>query len=200
MLAAVALAREILKRNTSEDVAWKVLLKHRWSEDVKDPCLKETQIGEIIQKVKSELDLNYSLQSCTQGDELALGLEFYIALNSCQDSTEEANQIFVFFKSLLLSNQSLSTKVAAMHNIQPRVGNKIKDLTAMNMGFQLLDSRYKFSLGSAILPLFNTVELEKLEQLEPPFMDDYLETIPECRNGNQCKDMMFGKLDSVKIT
>ena len=87
-----------------------------------------------------------------------------------------------------------------MHNIQPRVGNKIKDLTAMNMGFQLLDLRYNFSLGSAILPLFNTVELEKLEQLEPPFMDDYLETIPECRNGNQCKDMMFGKLDSVKIT
>ena len=106
MLAVVSLAREILKRNTSEDVAWSVLLKHRWSEDVKDPCLNETQIGEIIQRVKSELDLSYSLQSCTEGDELALGLEFYIALNSCQDQTVEANQLFVFFKSLLLSNHS----------------------------------------------------------------------------------------------
>ena len=88
-----------------------------------------------------------------------------------------------------------------MHNIQPRVKDKIKDLTAMNMWYQLLDSRYNFSLGEAILPLFNTEELEQLAVLEPPFMDEYSENIDECRNRHQYERMSFalGRLNSVYI-
>ena len=190
MLNAITLAREILKQNISEDKVWQMLLRRRYDGESKGSCLNDAQIKEVIEKVKSDLNIGYSLQSCTWGEDLALGMEFYLALHFCSSPLAEKSQLFAFFESLLLSNESLATIVAAvMHNIEPRAKNNIKDLTAMNMGYRLLESRYNFSLGPVILPLFNSDELDQLAELEPPFMDDYLETIQECRHGNQCDQL-----------
>ena len=59
-----------------------------------------------------------------------------------------------------------------MENIQPRAGDNIKDFTAINMWYERLDERYNFSLGSNILPLMTTDNLEQLETLDPPYMND----------------------------
>ena len=79
-----------------------------------------------------------------------------------------------------------------MHNIQPRAGDNIKDFTAINMWYERLDERYKFSLGPVILPLMTMDNLEQLENVDPPFMKEIKARI----NATQHKNMptlSFGK-------
>ena len=64
----------------------------------------------------------------------------------------------------------MSVVAATMHNIQPRAGDNIKDLTAINMWYQRLDERYNFSLGEVILPLMSSDSVKHLEKLGPPYL------------------------------
>ena len=78
----------------------------------------------------------------------------------------------------------LSNIIAAtVHNIQPRVGDNIRDFTAINMWYDLLDKRYNFSLGLSILGLMTSDNLIDLTKLDPPYLNNY--------NNNQEKDIMF---------
>ena len=75
----------------------------------------------------------------------------------------------VFFE-MLLTNHSLETLVAStMNNLQPRVGENVKDLAAMNLWFKELENKLNLSLGSLLVSLSPTTDLIKLDQFEPPF-------------------------------
>ena len=64
---------------------------------------------------------------------------------------------------MLLSDHSLETLVAStLNNLQPRVGDKLDDLTAMNMWFEHLDKKLNFSLGPLVAGLSSTSQLKKL--------------------------------------
>ena len=82
-----------------------------------------------------------------------------------------------------------------MQNIQPRAGDNIKDLTAINMWYERLDKRYNFSFGPFILPLLKTDNLTKLVELDPPFMKDFKASIDEHQLDNLT--MEFGKINLV---
>ena len=89
----------------------------------------------------------------------------------------------------LLTNHSLNTVVAAtMENIQPRAGDNIKDFTAINMWYERLGERYNFSLGSNVLPLLTSDDLEQLDTLDPPYLQQHQDVFNEHKMSE-----LFGK-------
>ena len=127
----------------------------------------------------------------------SFGIELYSTIHYCPPITVEAAKLAAFFESLL-TNESLNTVVAAtIHNIQPRAGNNVKDFNAINMWYERLDERYNFSLGSNILPLMTSDNLEQLKTLEPPFMKDFTAST----NGRQYATIssLYGKIDTICI-
>ena len=166
--------RESKIKGIRESEVWKTLLKHRWDSDFLKTnalCLDENQMFEVIYKTALDLKINFGYLWIPEED-LRFGTELFSAIHYCPETLIEAAKLSKLFESLI-TNENLNTVVAAtMHNIQPRSGDNIKDFTAINMWYQRLDERYNFSLGSAILPLMTSDNLEQLETVDPPFMKE----------------------------
>ena len=144
--------------------------------------------AEVIYKTEQDMNLTYDWNIWIHEEDLAFGTQLYTTLCHCPSKLVEAAKLSVFFGSLL-TNHSLNTVVAAtMENIQPRAGDNIKDFTAVNMWYERLDERYNFSLGSAILPLLTTDNLEHLETLDPPYLQQHKGVINEHKMSE-----LFGK-------
>ena len=114
----------------------------------------------------------------------------------------EAAKLSVFFVKLL-TDHSLETLVAStLNNIQPRVGDKLDDLTAMNMWFEYLDKKLNFSLGPLLVGLSSTSKLKKLQELDPPFLREYANFTTECLQEDHCEDILqvTGKIATKKET
>ena len=171
------IVRESKVQRVSETNVWKTLLEHRWEVDVlkTNSCLNEGQVLEVIYKTGQDLNLinGSNIWNWIPEDNLAFGMKLYSALFYCPETLIEAAKLSKLFESLL-NNHNLNTVVAAtMQNIQPRAGDNIKDFAAINMWYERLDERYNFSLGSNILPLLTTDNLNQLMRLDPPYMKDY---------------------------
>ena len=170
-----------------------VILRQRWSHEIlEQPCLDEVLgVNRVINKVKKQLNLDFKEYSQFSDEDLELCLEFYSYLHYCQSQVVEAAQLSIFFEDLL-TNHNLGTLVAStMNNLQPRVGDNLTDLTAMNMWFERLDKMYNFSLGPVILPLLKTDNLTQLAKLDPPYLKDFKTSIDDNQLGNITK--FFGK-------
>ena len=59
------------------------------------------------------------------------------------------------------------------------------------MWYERLDERYKFSLGSAILPLMTSDNLKQLAMLDPPFMKEVKAAINDTQRDKM--STLFGK-------
>ena len=114
-------------QNKTEDLQ-KIILQWRWTQEIltTSPCLGKTGVSSVINDVKEEYDH-------ISDEDIELGLELYSYLHYCQREVVESAELSVFFE-MLFTNHSLETLVAStMNSIQPRVGQNLKDLTAMNM-------------------------------------------------------------------
>ena len=123
------LARESKRRKIPESYVWRVLLEHRWNNEIlqDSKCLNATKKLEIVFEVFQELGIAYSSYTWFLEEDLSLGTKFYSALTYCPDHLLETATLSVFFESLLDSESLRSVVAATMHNIQPRAGNRIKD-------------------------------------------------------------------------
>ena len=187
----VNLARTCRLQNKTEELRL-ATLKRRWSLDILEssPCLNEVKITFVIEKISMDLNLTYKNYSVISDEDLELGFELFSYLHYCQSQVVEAAQLSAFFE-MLLSNYDLKTVVAStMNNIQPRVGDNLQDLTAMNMWFEQLDKKFNFSLVPVLLPLSTRRELEKLRELDPPFLKMYNDKLDLCIRKNDCKDLL----------
>ena len=106
----------------------------------------------------------------------------------------EAAKLSALFEYILTNHtHSLNTVIAAtMENIQPRASNNIKDFSAVNMWYEMLNKRYNFSLGSKILPLMNSDNLEHFETLDPPFMKERNAVVNDSKHENMSR--LSGKI------
>ena len=158
-------------------------------------CLKESEEHDVVEKASQELGLMHDVDSWfpwISDDDMSFGMELYSTIHYCPPITVEAAKLAAFFESLL-TNESLNTVVAAtMENIQPRAGDNIKDFTAVNMWYERLDERYNFSLGSNILSLLTSNDLEQLEALEPPYLKHH-----QGFNNELIMSSLFGKLNHI---
>ena len=61
---------------------------------------------------------------------------------------------------------------STMNNVQPRVGDNLDDLTAINMWLERLDTKFNFSqaLGPLLVALSSSNDLLTLQKLDPPFL------------------------------
>ena len=173
------LERQRKVNNIEKTVVMNALLKHRWSKEILNdsPCLDENQEYMVMAKTARELSLASGVTSWVPDEDIAVGIEMYSIVHNCPASSVEAAKLSVFFDSLL-TDQNLNSVVAAtMHNIQPLAGDKITDFTAINMWYDRLDARYNFSLGTSILGLMSTDQLNQMGQLDPPYLKDYKDYI-----------------------
>ena len=126
------------------------------------------------------LTLNFDFNIWLPDDEsVMLGFQWYEALCYCPGHQDEGKRLALFFESLL-TDHSLSTVLAAtFNNLEPTQGNAIQDYTPMNMWFHYLykelDAWYNFSLGSTVIALSTTGQLQELTKLDPPYMAEYKE-------------------------
>ena len=181
LLLMMNLVRESRLNRVNEQDVWKTLLKFRWSEEIITDyvCLSEDVEHRVITKTSQELNLVCGFNAWVPDEDLLLGMRLYSVVHDCPRHLEEAVKLSLFFESLL-TKHSLNTVVAAiMHNIQPRAGHNIEDFTAVNMWYKRLDKRYDFSLGSSILGLMTTEKLKQLKTLDPPYLENYKESIQE---------------------
>ena len=79
-----------------------------------------------------------------------------------------------------MEDNSLGTVLSAtFNNLEPKLGNDIKDYTAMNMWYNYLykelDTKYNFSLAASVIALSTTEQLVELEKLDPPYFREYKE-------------------------
>ena len=193
-MAIMNLVRESKKKNLSKKEVWNSLITWRWTEEqiVNDNiCLDESQESNVIEMAAAQLRLVHGIVPWVNGEDLAFGLELYSVIHNCPSHLEEAAKLSIFFESLLTNDNLNSVVAATMENIQPRAGDNIKDFTAINMWYERLDERYNFSLGSNILPLMTTDNLEQLAALDPPFMKEMKAVINDTQNDNT--PPFFGK-------
>ena len=196
VLALMKMVREVKRNNVSEKDVWKSLLKHRWSSEIiKDsPCLNETQEYQVILETAQELNLNRGASTSVPDEVIVYGKELYSVIK-CQFPVVTVAKLSQLFNHLL-TNQSLNTVVAAtMYNIQPIGGNDIKDFTAINMWYEMLDKRYNWSLAPVILPMLKTDALKQLAELDPPYLKDFKASIHEHQHGNTA--LVFGKINLI---
>ena len=201
MMTIMNLIRESKMKRVKKADLLKVFLKNRWSKRIEEDsaCLSENKVAELIYNSGKELNLKYDWDAWISEEDLADGTELYSVIHNCQSTLVEAAKLSVFFESLLTNNQSMLTTVVAstMHNIQPRAGHNIKDLTAMNMWYERLDKMYNFSLGSAILGLLKTDNLTQLMSLNLPYLGEFEAKINELGVGNISS--LFGKKQKSSI-
>ena len=193
----VNLVQTMHMQNKTGDLR-RAVLRQRWSRRIPEqPCLDEMGVNKEIKKIKKELNLDYKEYSQMSDNDIELGLELYSYLHYCQSQVVEAARLSVFFEALL-SDQSLMTVVAStVNNIQPRAGDKLQDLTAMNMWFEQLDNRLNFSLGPLLIALSSTKELEMLKELDPPFLKMKTETMKQCMHDNNCEGL-FNEIGNIQ--
>ena len=171
-------------QNKTEDLQ-KIILQRRWTQEIltTSPCLGKTGVSSVINDVKEEYDH-------ISDEDIELGLELYSYLHYCQREVVESAELSVFFE-MLLTNHSLETLVAStMNNLQPRVGENVKDLAAMNLWFKELENKLNLSLGSLLVSLSSTTDLIKLDQLEPPFLGRNKSSLTLCLFENDCGDLL----------
>ena len=171
-------------QNKTEDLQ-KIILQWRWTQEIltTSPCLGKTGVSSVINDVKKEYDH-------ISDEDIELGLELYSYLHYCQRGVVESAELSVFFE-MLLTNHSLETLIAStMNNLQPRVGENVKDLAAMNLWFEELENKLNLSLGSLLVSLFSTTDLIKLDQLEPPFLGRNKSSLTLCLFENDCGDLL----------
>ena len=77
-----------------------------------------------------------------------------------------------------------------MNNLQPRVGENVKDLAAMNLWFKELENKLNLSLGALLVSLSSTTDLIKLNQFEPPFLGRNKSSLTLCLFENDCGDLL----------
>ena len=187
------LVRESRINKVSEQNVWETLLRHRWTEKIIRNyfCLSEDEEHWVIMKTAQELNLVCGFNAWVPDQDLSLGMKLYSVVHNCPRYLEEAAKLSLFFETLL-TNHSLNTVVAAiLHSVQPRAGNSIKDFTAVNMWYERLDKRYNLSLGPSILGLMTTETLTQLKTLDPPYLEDYKESIHE--HEDESMSSLFGK-------
>ena len=189
--AMVNLIQKSRLQNKTEDLQ-KIILQRRWTQEIltTSPCLGKTGVSSVINDVKKELNLEYKEYDHISDEDIELGLELYSYLHYCQRGVVESAELSVFFE-MLLTNHSLETLVAStMNNLQPRVGENVKDLAAMNLWFKELENKLNLSLGSLLVSLFSTTDLIKLDQLEPPFLGRNKSSFTLCLFENDCGDLL----------
>ena len=124
----------------------------------------------MIYEIEQELNIQHGWNNWIPEEDLTFGIELYSMIHDCSHQLSEAAQLSVFFESLLTKENLNSVLAATMHIIQPNADDNINDFTAINMWYEMLDKRYNLSLGPAILPLMTSDTLERLENLEPPYL------------------------------
>ena len=126
--------------------------------------------------------------------------ELYLILLSCPDQLIVSAKLSAFFENLLTTNHTLETIVAAtMHNIQPRASdNNIKNFTFINDWYRRLDKRYNLSLAAALVPLMTTENLNKLSNLQPPFLENY-DTVVNAKLYDNVAEVTQGKSRNLRI-
>ena len=199
MMTIASLVRVSKLNNVKKEKIWQALSRHRWSADILNSgCLDENQTAEVIRKTGEELSLMYGPNvTWTLEEDLPFVIELYSTLHHCPDHLKEAAQLSVFFESLV-TEHNLNTVVAStMHNIQPRVGDNIRDLSAINMWYERLDEKYNLSLGPAILGMMTTDNLMQLAELNPPYLKEYEASI----NAQQYENLtlLFGKILYIHV-
>ena len=168
--AMVNLIQKSRLQNKTEDLQ-KIILQRRWTQEIltTSPCLAKTGVSSVINDVKKELNLEYKEYDHISDEDIELGLELYSYLHYCQWEVVESAELSVFFE-MLLTKHSLETLVAStMNSLQPRVGEIVKDLAAMNLWFMELENKLNLSLGSLLVSLSSITDVIKLDQFEPPF-------------------------------
>ena len=164
------------------------VLNQRWSIEILEEgsCLGDKKAEFVINQTMERMKMDYKKHPEISDEDIELGVELYSYLHYCDEKVVEAAKLSVFFEELL-TNHSLKTVVATtMNNIQPRVGNKLKDLSAMNTWFEYLDKKLNFSLGPIFVELLSSTELRSLLELDPPFLRNYAELIGKCINEGYC--------------
>ena len=165
------------------------VLKRRWSYGVlkEEPCFDKRRAELVINQIQEELHLEYKEYQQISDEDIELGVELYSHLHYCERKVVEAAKLSVFFEKLL-ANHSLRTVVATtMNNVQPRVGDRLNDITAMNMWFEHLDKKLNLSLAPLLVGLLSATELRSLLELDPPFLRNYAEQIGTCIDEGRCE-------------
>ena len=180
------------------------VLNQRWSVEIlkEKPCLDDKKAEFVINQTMERMNMDYKKHPDISDEDIELGVELYSYLHYCEKKMVEAAKLSVFFVKLL-TDHSLETLVAStLNNIQPRVGDKLDDLTAMNMWFEYLDKKLNFSLGPLLVGLSSTSKLKKLQELDPPFLREYANFTTECLQEDHCEDILqvTGKIATKKET
>ena len=180
------------------------VLNQRWSVEIlkEKPCLDDKKAEFVINQTMERMIMDYKKHPDISDEDIELGVELYSYLHYCEKKMVEAAKLSVFFVKLL-TDHSLETLVAStLNNIQPRVGDKLDDLTAMNMWFEYLDKKLNFSLGPLLVGLSSTSKLKKLQELDPPFLREYANFTTECLQEDHCEDILqvTGKIATKKET
>ena len=189
--AMVNLAQTSRVQNKTDQLRNEVL-KQRWSSEIlaTEPCLDDRKAKFVINHTREELTLDYKKYEEISEEDITLGVELFSYIHSCEKKMVEAAKLSVFFEKLL-TDHTLETIVAStMNNMQPRVGDKLDDLTAMNMWFEHLDKKLNFSLGPLLIGLSSTSQLKRLKELNPPFLRKYANFTKECMEENKCDDIL----------
>ena len=137
MMAIASLVRVSKLNNVKRETIWQILSRHRWSADIlkwNSGCLNDSQITEVIKGTGEALNLRFGPNvTWIPEEDLPFVIELYSTLQHCPDHLKEAAQLSVFFESLV-TEHNLNTVVAStMHNVQPRVGDNIRDLTSISL-------------------------------------------------------------------
>ena len=176
MRTVLNLVREAKKHKVSEKDIWNSVLKQRWNINTlsrNNVYLSGDKVYQKIIEAAQNLNLTIGFDSWIPEDDLALGAQLLSAIKYYPHNMVDAAKMSVFFE-FLLTNHNLETVVAAtMNSIQPRVGDTIKDFTAINMWFEELDKRYNFSIGPIVAALSTSEQLKQLKKLDPPFLEDF---------------------------
>ena len=173
MLAVMNLIREGKKHKVSENKMWDAILKHRWSPEIlknESPCLEEDQKYKVIIKAAQELDLTVGFNAWIPDTDLEFGAKLFSAIHYCPKHLAEAARMSIFF-DFLLTNHSLETLVlATMNSIQPNAGDNVKDFTAIDMWYEVLDKKYNFAFGQIVTALSSLEQLTQLKKLDSPVL------------------------------
>ena len=107
------------------------------------------------------------------------------AKKRAKPDTTRMPRLEVFFKHILTNERLTSVVASTIHNLKPRAGDSIKDLSPVELWYNELDARYNFSLGPAVIALSTTEQLEQLTKLDPPYLKPYNDIELESTNAKR---------------
>ena len=147
-----------------------------------------------------KLKITFDWDTRVQEEDKKFVQELYLILLSCPDQLIESAKLSAFFENLLTTNHTLETIVAAtMHNIQPKASdNNIKNFTSIIEWYRRLDKRYNLSLTAALVPLMTTENLNKLSNLQPPFLENY-DSVDNAKLYDNEAEITQGKSRNLRI-